>query len=214
MRLITFNLFNGRACPQSVADLIDRVRPDVVAAQEMAPNASAVISARFGHGRLDPSTDHQGLGLASLEPMEVSRVPLPHRDAMVGRIGGLTIWAVHLANPVGFPPSFLARRAQVGALTSHLIDAERTVVVGDFNATPIWPAYRRLTSGPFVDGVLEWSRKEGTPPSRTWGYKPWLPAMLRIDHVLVTGVEVTNAEVVGVRGSDHRAVIVDLESSQ
>ncbi|CAN5854679.1 hypothetical protein BH23ACT5_BH23ACT5_00330 [soil metagenome] len=214
MRLLTFNLFNGRARPQSVADLIDRLRPDVVAAQEMAPDAAAVISARLGHGRLDPSTDHQGLGLASLEPMEVTRVPLPHRDAMVGRLDDMTIWAVHLANPVGFPPPFSARRAQVVALASHLADAERTVVVGDFNATPIWPAYRRLTSGPFVDGVLEWARRVGTRPSPTWGYKPWLPASLRIDHVFVTGVEVTGVEVARVRGTDHRALVVDLEISQ
>jgi endonuclease/exonuclease/phosphatase family metal-dependent hydrolase len=211
MRLLTANLYNGRADCRSLAELIDRVRPDVVATQEMAPDASEVIAARLTHGRLDPAVDHSGLGLASRRPMDVTRQPLPHRDAMVGRLDDLTIWSVHLANPVGFPPPLGARRAQIEALAGHLAGADRKVVVGDFNATPIWPAYRRLTRDTLVDGLAEWSRRMGTRPARTWGYRPWLPAVLRIDHVLVAGVEVTNALVEQVAGSDHRAVIVDLE---
>ncbi len=210
MRLLTANLYNGRADPRLLAELVERVRPDVMATQEMAPNAAEVIAARLPEGRLDPAIDHSGLGLASFSPMDVTRVPLPHRDAMVGKSGDITIWSVHLANPVGFPPPFAARRAQVEALTAHLDGVARTVVVGDFNATPLWPAYRQLTDGTLVDGVAAWARRVRTRPGRTWGYQPWLPAMLRIDHVLVAGVEVKDTRVERVAGSDHRALVVDL----
>jgi endonuclease/exonuclease/phosphatase family metal-dependent hydrolase len=73
------------------------------------------------------------------------------------------------------------------------------------NATPVWPAYRRLTSM-LTDGIAEAGASR-----RTWGPFWWSPRMLRIDHVLVSsGVRVLDAHVRTVRGSDHSAVVVDI----
>lgn len=210
LRVLTANLYNGRADPEAVGDLIDATQPDVVAAQELAPNAAEVIARRLPHGLLLPAIDHSGAGLATRRPIDARRQPLPHRDAVVGRVDDLTIWSVHLANPVGAPPPIAARRAQVTALAELLAGARRTLLVGDLNATPAWPAYRALTRS-LDDGVAEWALRCGHRPRPTWSYRPWLPPVLRIDHALVADLKVVRADTARVEGSDHRALIVDIE---
>ena len=45
IRIMTANLFNGRTRPDALARALDEIRPDIVACQELAPNAAAVIAA-------------------------------------------------------------------------------------------------------------------------------------------------------------------------
>lgn len=209
LRVMSANLLNGRADPDDLAEIIDRLQPDVVAAQELGPNAAEVIADRLPYGLLHPAWDYAGMGLASIHPIQVRRHPLPHRDAMVAE-GDLTIWTVHLANPVDFPPPVKRRPAQVGALEKAIDPDRPTLLVGDLNATPSWPAYRRLTRR-LQDGVADWARRNNQAPAPTWGYRPGFPAMLRIDHALVSHAVVRSARVEVVPGSDHRALVVDVE---
>jgi endonuclease/exonuclease/phosphatase (EEP) superfamily protein YafD len=215
LRILTANLYNGRARPAALAAVLDATDPDVVAAQELAPGSAEVLAERFPHGLIHPSLDHTGIALAASSPIAVTRRHLPHRDGMQGLLdlaGGrvLELWSVHLANPVDSPPPIRARRAQVRALERAVAGTGPLVVVGDFNATPIWPAYRRLTRG-LTDGVAEWADASGRRPAPTWGYRAWLPAVLRIDHALMRGMRVAHASTVRVAGSDHRALVVDVE---
>lgn len=218
VRILTANLFNGRASASSFAAVLDEMRPDVVAAQELAPDVAAVIARRLPHGLLHPALDFGGIGLAAADPIDVTRRPLPHRDALAGRLetpnGPLRIWSVHLANPIDKPPVQLRRRAQVAALEAALVadqsSGEPVVVVGDLNATPMWPAYRRLRRH-LDDGVAGWAGAAGKRPPRTWAYRPGISPMLRIDHALTSGVTVTGVQTVVVAGSDHRALVVDVE---
>lgn len=209
LRVLTANLYNGRADPADLARLLDELQPDVVAAQELSPNAAEVIAGRLPHGLVSPAWDHTGSAIAARFPIRVGRQPLPHRGALVAE-GDFTIWCVHLANPVDFPPPIWNRRRQVLALDS-LISATTgpTLLVGDLNSTPVWPAYRRLTRS-LDDGVAGWARRNQRTPQRTWGYRPWMPALLRIDHALVRDIEVKDCQVRRIRGADHRAVIVDI----
>lgn len=209
LRVLTSNLYNGGADPSGYARLLERVDPDVVAAQELSADLAEVIGSRFDHGLLAPADDFKGMGLVSRHPIEVARVPLPHRDALVGS-NGITIWCVHLANPVDRPPPIRARRQQVRRITDEIAATDGpTLLVGDLNATPLWPAYRRLRTQ-LDDGVADWARRNGRRPSRTWGLRPWWPAVLRIDHALVRGLVVLNTFTVRVPGSDHRALVVDV----
>lgn len=209
LRVMSANLLNGRADPDALAGIIDRLQPDVVAAQELGPNAAEVIAQRLPYGLLHPALDCSGIGLASTDPIQVERHPLPHRDAMLAE-GDLTVWSVHLANPIGLPPPVRQRPAQVAAL-EEAIDPDRpTLLVGDLNATPSWPAYRRLTRR-MRDGVADWAQRNGRGPARTWGYRPGFRAILRIDHALVSHAVVRSAQVVEIPGSDHRALVVDVE---
>lgn len=208
-RVLTANLYNGRADAAGLARVLDEVRPDFMAAQELAPDAARVIGERFSHGMVAPATDHTGMALVGHEPLTVRRQPLPHRDALVAE-GSMTMWCVHLANPVDAPPPWRGRRRQVHALESLLTTSTGpTLVVGDLNATPLWPAYRRLTRH-LGDGVAEWAETTGRRPPRTWGYRPWWPAVLRIDHALVRDLKVHDSFIVRIPGCDHRGLVVDL----
>lgn len=215
IRVMTANLYNGAADPDRLAGIIDTVSPDVLATQELAPNAAAVIGPRFPYGLVDPGTDCQGMGLVSRLPMVVRRQDLPGRDALWGEVEGpvpMRIWCVHLINPLGPPSAGWARRSQVRALRRHLDGNSPTLVVGDLNATPLWPAYRRLTSD-LIDGVAAWGRRTGRRPEATWRYKLWLPYLLRIDHALVSSLTVAAVRTVTVPGSDHRGLVVDVEGA-
>lgn len=208
-RVLTANLYNGRADAAGLARVLDAVRPDFMAAQELAPDAARVIADRFSHGMVAPATDHTGMALVGHEPLAVRRQPLPHRDALVAE-GPVTMWCVHLANPVDIPPPWRERRRQVHALESFLTASTGpTLVVGDLNSTPVWPAYRRLARH-LEDGVADWAEAAGGRPRRTWGYRPWLPAMLRIDHALVRDLKVHDSFIVRIPGCDHRGLVVDL----
>jgi endonuclease/exonuclease/phosphatase (EEP) superfamily protein YafD len=131
--------------------------------------------------------------------------------------GLVEILNVHVQAPhAGLPwTAFGRRRAQVAALCRALADPGpgRRLLVGDLNATPLWPAYRRLVEH-LPDVIHRHARERGEPPARTWG--PWsgCPRLLRIDHVLGVGVRAVASEAVPLSGSDHSAVIVDLELAE
>lgn len=212
MRLLTVNLLNGEASPDDLERVLDEHNPDVILAQELAPNAGAVIEQRFPHGAVKPNVEYSGKAIAARFPIAVEEIDFPFRTILRGETpDGVEILNVHLANPIdGWRGRIPERRAQVRALEAMLSDARRRVVAGDFNSTQNWPAYRRIVRH-VDDTVADWVRSSGDTLPRTWGWRPGWPAMLRIDHVFAQGFRATAAKVADVRGTDHRAVIVDLE---
>jgi endonuclease/exonuclease/phosphatase (EEP) superfamily protein YafD len=121
----------------------------------------------------------------------------------------LEVLSMHLVSPVSPPPwrSVPLRIDQLSDLQAHLEARPgiNRIVAGDMNASPVWPAYRRLTSM-MRDGLAQ-----AGPTRRTWGPYWWSPRVLRIDHVLVSGVTVVDSRVVVIRGSDHSAIVADIE---
>jgi endonuclease/exonuclease/phosphatase family metal-dependent hydrolase len=83
------------------------------------------------------------------------------------------------------------------------------VLVGDLNATPLWPVYRRLALH-LTDAAVAAARHHGRPVQRTWGPWPKAPRLLRIDHALVHGVAVADFQVMPLAGGDHSAIVVDI----
>jgi endonuclease/exonuclease/phosphatase family metal-dependent hydrolase len=210
-RVLTANVFNGKADPQAFADLLEQVEPDVVAAQELDPAIAGVIESRLRFGKLLPAHDYNGRGLASSLPIEVDELEMPYRNALVGRLDdGIEIISVHLANPLVIPPALRKRRGQVDALLAYLSSPGRRLLVGDLNATPAWPAYRALRQA-MADGVADWAVSQGREAGRTWAYRYGARPMLRIDHALVSGLMVADASTHAVRGSDHLALVVDIQ---
>jgi endonuclease/exonuclease/phosphatase family metal-dependent hydrolase len=222
IRILTANLLNGTAPAERFAEQLRALRVDVAALQEMGPEQAAAVAEVLPHGKLEPGLDHNGMGIALGRPAEVSRLPLRRRDGRVARLeasdwgahGPLEIVNVHIQAPHNGMPwtTWSLRRAQVSGLAAYLAEAPcpRRVVVGDFNATPLWPAYRRLVRQ-VPDETLRHARSRGRRPARTWGPLPGGPCLLRIDHVLAEGVTATHVETVAIEGSDHRGVLVDLE---
>ena len=214
IRVMTVNLLNGRADPGSLAAVLDEVAPEVVAAQEVGANAAAVLTDRYPHGVVEPDDDHMGRALVSRRPIEVSHLPLPYRSGLVGRLDidgvAVEVVCVHLANPIAPPRGRVPeRRRQLAVLEPVLRRPLRRILMGDLNATPVWPAYRRLTVH-LDDVVAAWAEQVGARPPRTWGHRPWWPAVLRIDHVLAKGFVALDVTTRRIRGSDHRALVVDL----
>jgi endonuclease/exonuclease/phosphatase family metal-dependent hydrolase len=222
LRLLTANLYNGAADPSALVELVRAHAPDVVAVQELGPEQAEALSSVLPHGVLEPATDFTGMGIALRAPAALRRVPLAYRDARVallepsawpGLAEPLEIVNVHFAAPTARPlwrqPG--VRRRQLRGLLAHLDSApdRACAVAGDFNATPLWPAYRRLRTR-FDDAVAGAARRVGRRPGRTWG--PWSGSMrlLRIDHVLVQGLVATETRVLHLRGSDHSALVADL----
>jgi endonuclease/exonuclease/phosphatase family metal-dependent hydrolase len=222
IRLLTANLLNGRADPSELARVVRERGVDVAALQELAPEQALAVAEELPFGKLEPSTDHNGMGIALRWPGEVKRLPLRHRDARVaelqpsewpGLADAIEVVNVHFQAPHLLPPweTLRRRREQVRGVTGYLAAAprERRLVTGDLNATPLWPAYRRLTAL-LPDAIAAHARRRGCRPARTWGPWPGARELLRIDHVLALGLEVAHAETVHLPGSDHRGVLVEL----
>jgi endonuclease/exonuclease/phosphatase (EEP) superfamily protein YafD len=220
IRILTCNLYNGAASPSALAEVIAAAQPDVVAAQELGPDAAEVLAAALPYGLVAPALNHTGKGIVLRHPGEVAIFPLPGREGMravltpeawpaLGRETELL--NLHFANPIDRPWKVTRRirRDQVAAVIRHVaVRSDPLIAVGDLNSTPLWPSYRRLIRV-MRDGVND----SGTTDP-TWGPWWWFPRLLRIDHVLVHGgVTVTHAETIRIRGTDHSAVLVDVSTT-
>jgi endonuclease/exonuclease/phosphatase family metal-dependent hydrolase len=229
VRLVTANLCNGRADPAAFARLVEGLQADVVAVQELVPAQAEALRRVLPYGTLEPAVDYQGMGIALRHPARVARLPLPRRDAFVAELAGpgwstaegdeipVEIVNAHILAPhlQPFWRTVAHRRGQLRALEAYLDAAPRRprALVGDLNATPRWPVYRRLVRR-FTDAALLAAAQDGGRVGRTWGPWPGAPRLFRIDHVLVTGLAVAAAQVVTIPGSDHSALVVDVARAE
>ena len=215
MRILTANLYTGRAIVSSFSRVIDREQPDVVICQEVGTDVAGMLERRFEHGVVIGDDHHNtGRAMVSQHPIDVDEVVMAHRPGLATRLdiegAGVELIGVHLANPVMGVRAVLDRKRQVQAVLDRL-DRRGTpaVVVGDMNATPAWPAYRRLRTR-LRDGVSDARRADGSSTERTWSVRPGWPTLLRIDHILTAGVRLADVTVHQVDGSDHRAVVATI----
>ena len=216
LRVLTTNLLVDRADPGGVASMIDEYEPDVLAVQELGERSATVIMPMLPYGKLDPRPDNFGLGIASHNAITVEPLELAERPGWVARLDpddwGLrepfTILNVHLTNPID-PPwgrSFRARRSQIAEIRSAVSSLETPyLIVGDMNSTPSWPEYRRL-----AELGTDAARATGTARP-TWSHFLSGPRLLRIDHGFVSGATPVTTQTVAVAGSDHRALVIDLD---
>ncbi len=215
MRLVTANLYNGRAHLGSIARLVEAVRPDVLVGQEVGIDAAATLRSAFPHGAAEGADDHTGRALLSHDPLQVQDLPFPLRRGYTAEVvidgREVRLYAVHIANPIDGGQALRHRRAQLEVIEALVGETGPCLVVGDMNSTPLWPFHRRL--GRRLDDTIgDWARARGSRAPRTWGPTPGSPGLLRIDHVFGRGVEVIEHRVHRVEGSDHRAVEVELRA--
>jgi endonuclease/exonuclease/phosphatase (EEP) superfamily protein YafD len=214
LRILTANLYNGRAKPDGLVAALRSLRPDVVAVQELSENAAAVL-ADWGVSRLlEPDDSNTGMGVALNTEATFDRLEFPHRnpvrasfDGAQWGFKGVEVVGTHLVNPISWPwnESRRLRTAEANALEQLLgAPAATRAIVGDFNSSPAWPLYRRLR------GLASDAAVAAGTARATWGYFPWSPAMLRIDHAFIQGARSLRTRPVRIPGSDHRALVVDL----
>jgi len=219
LRLLSANLRFGKAEPEAFAELVRATRAEVVAVQELGPAQADALGRLLPHGHLEPRRDALGMGIALARPARLARIPLGWRDAHAALLDPaqwpslavpLEVLNLHLRNPL-VPSWRRARRAQLRGMLAHLdaSPARPRVLVGDLNATPLWPAYRRLAAR-LDDLALRHAARGGRRPARTWPRGPLRLRALRIDHCLARGCEVLDASVHELPGSDHCALFVEL----
>jgi len=199
--------------------MLETIEPEIVLTQELGTECADVLKDRYPYHHLRPAHDFTGRGIASRFPAEFGDIAMPVRDATWAMVmlGSqlLRLVGMHLVNPIEFPQwrSVRHRRDQLEALfewTDSADDDVPLVVAGDMNASPVWPAYRMISER-WLDLVVEANRAVGLSPEPTWGWRPGWPRMLRIDHVFGMGVHAKSARVQPISGSDHHAVVVEVE---
>jgi endonuclease/exonuclease/phosphatase family metal-dependent hydrolase len=218
LTLLTVNLWNGRARPQALSDVLERHAPDMVLAQELDPAQAAVLERHYSHGRLRPSRDTHGMGIALKRPGVVRELPMPRRDFMSAELSPadwpelaapLQVLCAHLSCP-NAPARFPERREQVRRLEGHMPERPGgRVLAGDLNATARMPAYLRLRER-MRDAAQEAAHARGELPANTWGPGARAPRIMRIDHVLVHALQVHALRAVHVAGSDHDGLLATL----
>lgn len=221
IRVLSGNLWWGKADPDGLIDLIRKYEIDVFAAQELGFENAEAISSELPFGCLEPGDAYQGMGIALRRPGFYERVPMHFRDARrvvlhpsdwEGLERPVDLVNVHFHAPHALLPfpSLLVRWRQARDLDRFLVEnpSDTRAIVGDYNATPQWPLYRRFARQ-FSDGAIQAAQREGRTVEPTWGPRPGAPRLLRIDHALVRGLEVDHFQVVAIPGSDHSALVFD-----
>lgn len=218
LKLLTCNLWNGRARPEALAEVIARLDPDVIVCQELSARQADVVGRALPHGQLDPRDDTCGMGVAARWPVDVQRVALPRRPARVARLEprhwphlahAVEIVNVHFSAPTELG-RLAERRAQVAELERHFAQQRvRRVVAGDYNSFPGMDAYDRMRAM-LRDVVEEHARDRGASPALTWGPTTSAPRLARIDHLMTVGLSAHAVQAVRVQGSDHSALFVEL----
>lgn len=217
-RLMTVNLLHDRCDAARFAEVLETLDPDVVVTQELGPFCADVISGKYPNHRLRPALGFLGRGIATRLDAEFGNIDMPGRDGTSALldVGGTTVRlaGVHLLNPITVPwwVSVDRRGRQLAGLFDWLDSGDGTpvLVAGDFNASPRWPAYKRV-AGRLTDLVAEHASEEGGETEPTWAWRPGWPRLLRIDHVFGARVRAISVGVHAIEGSDHAAVVVDLE---
>ena len=200
---------------ESLAELVRRERPDVLALQEFSTpwrDALAGLADMYPHSVGEPDDGPFGIALYSRFPFTTQRVVVlveggtPSIDVTVDVHGT----AVRMLSTHPFPPMgsemFGLRNDQLDAIAKELgATTQPTILMGDLNATPWSPYYQDLERATGLQNV-----RRGFGVIATW---PALlgPLGIPIDHVLVSdGVGVVDVRAGADIGSDHLPLVVDL----
>lgn len=218
--VMTSNIFEGRGDARTIVDLVRRHRVDVLAVEELTPEAvrrldAAGLRRLLPHRDVDPRPGAGGTGLFS-RPALRRRPPADalHRNAQprgVVQPAGAPALDVQAVHPP--PPLHGWKAIWEGSLDAlprpDAKGATLRILIGDFNATLDHARLRALLGdGGYVDAA----DATGEGFRTTWPAGRRFPPEIAIDHVLVDPrIAPRDVVVHTVPGSDHRAVIADLD---
>jgi endonuclease/exonuclease/phosphatase family metal-dependent hydrolase len=214
LRVMSVNGSQGRADAKQIVALARSYRVDVVVITGLTSGLAHRLTVE-GLSGLTPSrwvditpdgTDGAGLW-SRLEVRDLRPVEAVDGSSVQGSIEAgpdeIAISAVHLGgDPLRPAKGWHADMAALGLPPGP----GRKLLVGDLNATPWQPAFRKLTKVGWRDAADVVG--QGMRP--TW--PAWSPVPVApIDHVLVSGgLGVTAADTTTLAGTDHRALVVTL----
>ncbi|MGH9149380.1 MAG: endonuclease/exonuclease/phosphatase family protein, partial [Acidimicrobiales bacterium] len=217
VRVFTANLAYGNPSAGRTAIEAADAGADVVAFQEVTAEhieslEQAGIARSFPYRFLDPrrgafgSAIYSRLALSATSSLNLAGLPITVATVSVGA-AQVRLYNVHTMAPS--TSSDLQRRNRQLAALAFRMEAEPgpVMAVGDFNATPWDPAFRRLLDRGFVDA----HERTGRGLARTFPSGRRYPPVVLIDHVVVSpGVVPLRVWEGSGSGSDHRPVLADL----
>ena len=219
LRVLTANLFVGRAEPAAVIGVVRAVAPDVMFAQELTADKARALG-QAGLGELlaysisdAGSPTSRGNAIYSRLPLaacpSIPEQPWSQPTAMLCLPGGAAVRlaCVHLHTPKTLSSGMGVNswRAELRALQAAADPGGIPVIMaGDFNSTLDHAEFRRLLRNGYVDAASQ--AGNGLVP--TWGHKADRRfGLLTIDHILTDPrCAVLGTSVHRLPGSDHRAV--------
>ncbi|MFI1729034.1 endonuclease/exonuclease/phosphatase family protein [Streptomyces acidicola] len=215
VRVLTSNVQFGRGT-DALVGAVRRHDPDIVFVQECEQTCSAALRDAFEGDGYPYRQAVEGYG--SDGSVILSRFPLTEAGAVPGTMGmpGATADVrghrvrLQLAHPMPPLPGQLDTwRSELGRLRAYA-EADRstpTIVAGDFNASQDHAAFRRILDAGLRDGA----RLAGEDRTPSWPARTAPTFGAQIDHVLVSrDFAAQRARFLGVDGTDHRALLVDL----
>jgi endonuclease/exonuclease/phosphatase family metal-dependent hydrolase len=217
LRVLTNNMYFGRADAELVVARVRQLGADVLFLQELTADAvtrlkRAGLDDLLPYSQLDLRGGSSGSGIYSRFPLSEGPVMAPTNMAQPtvrAQLPGGD--AVELIGVHPAPPNLARRggaarwREELGVLPPPG-DLPR-VLAGDFNATLDHAAFRRVLRLGYKDAAL----RLGQALTPTWG-PPGRRAVLALDHILVTGAcNVLEYSVHVIPGTDHRAVFAEVQ---
>ncbi len=215
LTVATMNLRYGSADPDEMVAIVVDSGVDVLALEELTPEAVAALASAgledvLPFAAAQPAPGASGTAIYSRYPLagiaDVEGLYFETVSAHVAAPGGdIAIFAVHPRPP--HPRNTDGWLEDMRALKRILADQEGPVLVaGDFNSTRDHAAFREVLALGFRDAADQAGA----------GFLPTYPArhkfgpLVAIDHVLTrdAGLRATSATTFTVRGTDHRAVVV------
>lgn len=212
------NLRFGLADPAAVLQILRDEDPDLVSLQEVTPQLFSDLNDGGFKKRYPYVVDHAAAGpdgtvLASRWPItQQRRVKQTQSANLVATVdtptGDITVAAIHPAAPK--PLSRQAFDEDWTRVMPELLGLSgRTIVAGDFNATPNNEQLRELSFNGYTSAATD----AGAGLAFTWPRQspPGFP-VARIDHVLFRGGDwrVAKFTLLNVSGSDHLAIVTTL----
>ncbi|MBB4918089.1 endonuclease/exonuclease/phosphatase family protein [Streptosporangium saharense] len=217
LRVLTLNMLFGHADPGAVMDLVRKLRPDVLSAQELTPGMVEELDAAglkdvMSHRVLETAWSASGSGIFSrypLAPLEELFQPIGHNMPVamlsVPGFGEIEFVDVHTFPPLG--SQVHEWNAGLAAFPAASPDRLR-IFAGDFNASLDHAALRRFVNQGYADSADRVG--QGLVP--TWPANNRIPPVITIDHVVIDQrIGVREVSVHTVPGTDHRAVFANLD---
>ncbi|WP_411732470.1 endonuclease/exonuclease/phosphatase family protein [Paeniglutamicibacter sp.] len=222
LTVLSLNAGRGHADPASLAAVVGDTDPDVLVLVESSERLLTALAAELPDRAYAHRTGKVVTG-GSVDTVILSKHPFQEQppavlqsngalfDAPVAvidhpRLGQLRVAGMHPAPPTHAPESWVS--------TLQLLEAWKgeqagmpLVLAGDFNATPSHPQFRALAAG-----LADASPLMGPFPAGTWPADSVIPAFTGIDHVLVRGLAVLDAERFTVPGTDHHGIVAQMAS--
>ena len=214
LTIMQANILFGRGNATAIVGAVDEHSVDVLTLDELTPDALANLEAagignRLPYRYVEAAIGAEGTGIWSryplTEPTRYDGFVLAQLSARAVLPDGqpVTVYAFHPVPPYpNGPDRWIDEMGRIAAILDAA-PAGPVIVGADFNATRDHASFRRLTADRLADAVDQ----AGAGMVRTYPNDRWWPAVIGIDHVLVSGAHADSVQTVDIPGSDHKAIV-------